>query len=47
MKTSILFVIGAAILVLVLIVWQLRLFDKKHPNAEMLIRFYQIITSKA
>jgi hypothetical protein len=46
MKTFILLVIGAAILVLGLIVWHLRLFAKRHPNAEMLARFYQMITSR-
>jgi hypothetical protein len=46
MKTFILLVIGAAILVLGLIVWHLRLLAKRHPNAEMLARFYQMITSR-
>jgi hypothetical protein len=39
-------VVGAAILVLGLIIFQLRMFGKKHPNAEMLMRLYQMITSK-
>jgi hypothetical protein len=42
-----LFAVAAAILVLGLIICQLRMLDKKHPNAEMLARFYQMITSNA
>jgi hypothetical protein len=41
-----LFVLGAAGLVSVLIICQLKTFRKKHPNAEMLARFYHIITPK-
>jgi hypothetical protein len=39
-------VIGAAILVLGLIICQLKMLGKKQPNTEMLTRFYLMITSK-
>jgi hypothetical protein len=45
MNTLIL-VTAAAILVLGLIICQLKLLGEKHPNAEMLARFYQIIAPK-
>jgi hypothetical protein len=45
--TTFLFAVSSAILVLGLIICQLRMFDKKHPNAEMLARIYQMITSRA
>jgi hypothetical protein len=38
-----LFISSAAIFALGLIIWQLTVFRKKHPNAEMLIRLYQMI----
>jgi len=40
-----LFVSVAAILVVILIACQLKAFKTKHPNAEMLMRFYQMIAS--
>jgi hypothetical protein len=42
---AILLVLGAAILVLGLIICRLKMFRKKRPNAEVLVRFYQMITS--
>jgi hypothetical protein len=38
-----LFISGAAIFALGLIILRLKVFRKKHPNAEMLIRLYQMI----
>jgi hypothetical protein len=38
---------GAAILVLGLIIYQLKQFGKKHPNADLLAHFYQMITPDA
>jgi hypothetical protein len=40
-----LLVSGAAVLVFALIICQLKVFREKHPNAEMLARLYQMITS--
>jgi hypothetical protein len=42
MKTF-LWVFAVVVLVAVLINYQLKTFRKKHPNAEMLMRFYQMI----
>ena len=38
-------VFGAAILAVMLMIFQLKAFGKNHPNAELLLRFYQIIAS--
>jgi len=38
-----LLILGASIFILVLLIWQFKTIGKKHPNAEMLVRFYQMI----
>jgi hypothetical protein len=39
-----LLILGAATFVSVIMLCQLKAFKKKHPNAKLLIRVYQMIT---
>jgi hypothetical protein len=40
---TLLFILGAVILVAVLMGCQLKMYRTKHPNAALLMRFYQMI----